>query len=210
MTKFGEILQVARSAKRITLKKASKDLQIKKEHLEALENEDWQSLPEPTFVKGFISSYAKYLGLDVDNALALYRREYDESKYPKSANREDTKRKRRFYLTPARLINLAILATIVTFIAYLALQYSSILASPKLEIISPKNDETVTVPVVLIEGETETDATVSIEGEFVPVLPDGNFSYQYNLEEGRNTIEIIASKRLAPKTKKELTIRLTP
>ncbi|MBN1276019.1 MAG: helix-turn-helix domain-containing protein [Deltaproteobacteria bacterium] len=40
--------------------------------LNALENEDWQSLPSPVLVKGFIRSYARTLGLDDETALGLY------------------------------------------------------------------------------------------------------------------------------------------
>ena len=77
MRNFGEILKNRRKAKRISLKKAASDIHIKPEQILALETQDWQNLPEPPFVKGFITSYAKYLGLNPNEILPLYRREYD-------------------------------------------------------------------------------------------------------------------------------------
>jgi cytoskeleton protein RodZ len=43
--------------------------------LEAIENEEWDLLPAPTLVKGFIRSYARVLGLDEERILDLYREE---------------------------------------------------------------------------------------------------------------------------------------
>lgn len=206
MRHFGEILSSQRKSKRISISRAASDLLIKKEHLQALEQEDWPSLPEPPFVKGFITSYAHYLGLDPKHILAVYRREYDERKYPKSHSLE--RRQRRLFLTPARLINLVFVLAVIIFITYLTIQYLSILESPKVEIFSPQDDITLTVPAVVVSGKVEKDTTVSINGEFVPITQEGNFSYQYNLKEGKNTIEIIASKRLSPKSRIIRTIRL--
>lgn len=206
MRHFGEILSSQRRFKRISISRAASDLLIKKEHLEALEQEDWPSLPEPPFVKGFITSYAHYLGLDPKHILAVYRREYDERKYPKSHSLE--RRQRRLFLTPARLINLVFVLAVIIFITYLTIQYLSILESPKVEIFSPQDDITLTVPAVVVSGRVEKDTIVSINGEFVPIDENGNFSYQYNLKEGKNTIEIIASKRLSPKSRIIRTIRL--
>ena len=172
-----------------------------------MENENWQSLPDPTFTKGFITSYAKYLGLEPQKVLAVYRREYDEREYPKK--KFDSQHKRRLYLTPARLLNTLLAFAIIIFVAYLVLQYSSVFTAPKIEIISPSDDETVTVPVVVIQGKADPQTTISVDGEFVPVNQEGTFSHQYNLKEGRNTIEIIASKRLSPKTKITRTVRLS-
>lgn len=206
MRKFGEILAAARTQKRISLKKASHDLKIKIEHLMALESQTWQDLPQPSFVRGFIASYANYLGLDPQKLLALYRREFDEREYPKKTIREDVKK--RFYLTPSRLINAIFVLAIVIFISYLVIQYSSIFSAPKVEITSPKDDETVSVPIILIQGKAEKDTTVSVNGQFLPINEDGKFTYQYNLKEGKNTIEIIASKRLSPKSKVTRVVRL--
>lgn len=207
MRKFGEVLKDARKARRISLGRAAKDLLIKEEDLASLENEDWGHLPDPTFTRGFTTSYAKYLGLDPQQTLALYRREYDEKQYPKK--QFESRHKKRFYLTPAKLLNTIILLSLIVFISYLAVQYSSILKAPKVEIISPPDDETVSVPVLIVQGKTETQTTISVDGEFVPVNPEGTFTYQYNLKEGKNTIEVIASKRLSPKTKITRTVRLS-
>ncbi|KKR50463.1 MAG: hypothetical protein UT84_C0011G0009 [Candidatus Curtissbacteria bacterium GW2011_GWA1_40_16] len=206
MKRLGEILQEARKKKHISQIRAAADLLIKKEHIEALENQNWPDLPEPTFVKGFIKTYANYLGLDPVHVLAIYRREFDESKFQKP--RPNPRAEKRLFLTPSRIINILFISAILIFIAYIGITFSSILSAPKLEVISPPADETTSVPVAQIIGKTDSEATVSIEGQFVPVDGQGNFSKEYSLSEGKNVIEVIAAKRLSPKAKITRTIRL--
>lgn len=207
METSGNFLAEKRTSKKISIAKAARDLKIKKEHLQAIEEGNWQILPEPTFVKGFIKSYAKYLGLDSAHTLALYRREFDEAKYPQKES--PIKKDRRFMLTPNKVITTVFVVCVIAFIIYLTAQYFSILKSPNLEIASPENDLTTSIPYVVVSGKVESDSTVSIEGEFVAVDSAGNFTKQVELTEGKNTIEIIAAKRLSPKTKITKTVRLT-
>lgn len=205
MQKFGDLLTSARKKKKISIDKASSDLVIKKEHIVALEQENWNVLPEPAFIKGYIKSYALYLGLDQDYTLALYRRDFDERKYPKLQPR---RREKRFFITPNKITNSIFVLLVSIFALYIIVQYSRIFSSPQLEIISPRDSETTSVPAVQIEGKTEQDATVSINGQFVAVNSSGNFSHQYMLEEGRNNIEVVASFRLSPKNKITREVRL--
>lgn len=205
MNKVSEILSSARGRKKISIKKASRDLSTRREYLEAIENSQWQNLPEPPFAQGLVRSYATYLGLDAEHTLALFRREYDEAKYRASSSK---KARKRFYLTPARFATFLTVVTVLVFIGYLVLQYLSVLSAPRLEIESPPDDLTTSIPVVAVSGKVEQGSVVAINGEFVAVDKDGEFIYQYKLEEGRNEIEIIASKNLSPKSKVVRIIRL--
>ena len=206
MNKVGGIFSSARKSKRISVKKASEDLLISRENLEAIEKSDWQNLPEPPFAQGFIRSYAQYLGLNVEHTLALFRREYDEVKY--QGKKTPHSAKKRFYLTPSRLASFLTIAVVLVFVSYLVLQYLSVLSSPKLEVNSPPDDLTTSIPAVAILGRTEKGATVAVNGEFVAVNQDGEFSHQLVLAEGRNEIEIVASKKLSPKSRTVKVVRL--
>lgn len=207
MQTVGILLSQKRKSKGISLEKSSKDLSIKKEQLAALEEGLWNKLPEPAFVAGFIKNYADYLGLDSQLALALYRREFDPSK-ARSA-KPILLIPKRLIVTPQILINLFFAAIIVIFVGYLALQYTSILKSPQLRILTPSEDLTTTVPAIVISGQTEKETTVSVNGEFAPIDANGKFTYQLQLKDGQNIIEIIAAKRLSPKTKITRIIRLS-
>jgi cytoskeleton protein RodZ len=204
---LGITLLEKRHKRGISLEKAANDLLIKKEHILALEEGDWQALPEPPFVRGFIKNYGQYLGLDTDRLQALYRREYDVATHP-SANLKRAK-PQRIIFSPSTVVTLASLLIAALFIIYLIVQYLSIISSPKLELFSPSSDITTSAPVVQVEGKTEPGSTVAVNGQFAPVDSGGNFVYQYTLKDGQNIIEIIASRRLSPKSKAIIVVRLS-
>lgn len=206
MTTVRELLASHRMAQDIPIEIASRDLKIKKEHLESLEKGEWENLPEPAFVKGFIKNYAEYLGLDANLVLAHYRREYDEKKHPKPS--APLTKKQNFLLTPTRIAKTAIAVIVIAFILYIIFQYTSLLKRPKLEVTTPPDDSSTTVSVVQVAGKVEKEATVSVNGEFAPIDAEGNFNYQLKLQDGKNTLEIIAAKKFSPKTKVTRIIRL--
>lgn len=78
---FGAQFKNARTEKGASLDEVAAELNILKRHLDAIERNDFDSLPQMAFTKGFVSSYAKYLKLDVKNVLAHF-----ESIYPKNSS----------------------------------------------------------------------------------------------------------------------------
>ena len=77
MRTVGQILKEERERKLYTLEEVEKTTKIRKELLEELEAGHYSLLPPPTFVQGFIKNYGKFLGLDTEKLLALFRREFD-------------------------------------------------------------------------------------------------------------------------------------
>jgi transcriptional regulator with XRE-family HTH domain len=71
--KFGDRLRQAREARGITLDAVFQETHIGKRYLEALENSDVGALPGGIFDKGFIRSYAQFVGIDPEPILAAYR-----------------------------------------------------------------------------------------------------------------------------------------
>ena len=60
----GQDLRAARLRRGDDLATVSKALKIRKDHLEALEEDRFDALPGRTYAIGFVRSYADYLGLD--------------------------------------------------------------------------------------------------------------------------------------------------
>lgn len=68
--RIGEVLRQARQARQISLLQAAQALHIKPHYLEALERDDWDALPSRAHARGFLRTYAAYLGLDPQRLLA--------------------------------------------------------------------------------------------------------------------------------------------
>lgn len=69
---LGEKLRQAREARGITISEVAEQTRISALYLESIENNDYRLLPGGIFNKGFVKSYAKYVGLDEKEALLDY------------------------------------------------------------------------------------------------------------------------------------------
>lgn len=72
MSAFGDRLRREREMRGVTLDEISVSTRISRRHLEALEREEFDSLPGGIFNKGFVRAYAKFLGIDEEQAVADY------------------------------------------------------------------------------------------------------------------------------------------
>jgi cytoskeleton protein RodZ len=64
MPDIGTTLREARMRQRLDISDIESETKIRAKYLRALENEEWDLLPGPTFVKSFLRTYADALGLD--------------------------------------------------------------------------------------------------------------------------------------------------
>jgi cytoskeleton protein RodZ len=71
---LGSLLRKSREERHIDLDEAFRVTRIRRHNLEALESEQWDKLPPQVFVKGFIKTYAEFLGLDKEMVLEYYER----------------------------------------------------------------------------------------------------------------------------------------
>ena len=69
---LGQKLRQAREEKDISISEVAEQTRISALYLESIENDDYRSLPGGIFNKGFVKSFAKYVGLDEHEALEDY------------------------------------------------------------------------------------------------------------------------------------------
>jgi len=70
---LGASLRGAREAKGISQQDVSNSLRFSVKQIEALENDAFELFPDAMMTRGFIRSYAKYLDIDAEPLLAIYR-----------------------------------------------------------------------------------------------------------------------------------------
>ncbi len=66
----GVLLSNERVKRGISIQEAADYLKLSRKQVEALENDDYSSLPGTTFVRGFMRNYAKFLELDLEPIMA--------------------------------------------------------------------------------------------------------------------------------------------
>jgi len=61
---IGETLRLNRERRGLTIAQVAQDTRISRRFIEALEDEEFDALPAPVYVRGFLRSYANYLKVD--------------------------------------------------------------------------------------------------------------------------------------------------
>ncbi len=74
MSGLGERLKKEREMRGVSLEEIAKATRIHSKFLAALEENDFDALPAPVFVTGFLRSYASHLGVDADSLVAEYEK----------------------------------------------------------------------------------------------------------------------------------------
>jgi Helix-turn-helix domain/RodZ C-terminal domain len=91
---IGNSLREARYRQQLELSDVELATKIRARYLQALEEESFEALPAQTYVKGFLRTYADYLGLDgqlyVDEYNSRYATGEDEPREPVVARRSST------------------------------------------------------------------------------------------------------------------------
>ena len=69
---LGKYLKRERENRKLSLREVSKQIKVREPFLRAFEEDRRDLLPSVTYVKGFLSAYAKYLGLDSNEIILRY------------------------------------------------------------------------------------------------------------------------------------------
>ncbi len=69
---LGERFRAAREQRGLTLSEVAEHLRIRSVYLAAIEEQNWGAIGAPVYTRGFLRTYARYLGLDPEEAVAEY------------------------------------------------------------------------------------------------------------------------------------------
>ena len=90
LCRIGQLLRETREKRGLTFDDVSNALFIKEEAIKAIEAGDWDNLPHPVYVKGYVTQYAAFLHM-----LDLLKAASREDESPVQEPEGTSKRKRR-------------------------------------------------------------------------------------------------------------------
>src|SRR4051794_39786938 len=97
MFEIGATLREARERRQLTHEQVEAEIKIRAKYLRALEEEEFESLPSGTYVRGFLRAYASYLGLDgrlfVDEYASRFGTRHDDELFRRRRDRPMTQRR---------------------------------------------------------------------------------------------------------------------
>lgn len=80
----GTILREARNRRKVELSEVEEATRIRHRYLRAIEDEEWDVLPGDVYTRGFIRTYASFLGLDGERLVEDYREGVEKWSRPPS------------------------------------------------------------------------------------------------------------------------------
>ena len=90
MQTVGNYLRQEREAKNISLGEVAQLTKISEFYLDFLEKDDYEKLPQGPYIKGYISSYARLIGSNADEAIKLYNSLQEQMNQIEAAQTERT------------------------------------------------------------------------------------------------------------------------
>jgi cytoskeletal protein RodZ len=125
MESLGQKLRETREQHNFSLEQVARDTHISKQYLEALEQEQFSTIPGETYIIGFLRNYAEYLSLNPEEIVSLYKNiQIQEQPLPMTELLEPAGSK----APPRLLILLVIILAVLGGGAYLLYRY--VIASP--------------------------------------------------------------------------------
>ncbi|MEK7164002.1 MAG: helix-turn-helix domain-containing protein [Patescibacteria group bacterium] len=207
MKSVGQLLQAGRSAKKMEIADVARITRIRSEFLQALEADDYSRLPGNTVARGFIKNYAQFLGLPVDQILAVFRRDFMENPKGQIIPRGITTPMTDISVWTPKTTGIAVVIMLVTlFGAYLVYQYRILTGAPPLSITRPIDQFKTSEKSVEIIGTTDPQATLSVNGQLVALDKGGTFSFRVPLEFEVNKISVVVASKYGKTKSQNLTI----
>lgn len=214
MIKLGDLLSSKRREKRLALSQVSESTKIPQKLLIALEEGDFDAFASEVYLKGFLKNYARFLGIDMQKALAIYRRESKKHKEGTLQEAQKPISDPKAIITPGRLVFALTVIIVLSVIIFIAIQVNKIIQPPYLELRDPVQGVAPTelytevdTDSITIYGEIEVGSKLIINGNEVNTNNLQEFRVDnYKLNSGSNEIFIVAQSYYFSKTSQ---IRLT-
>jgi len=191
---LGERMKKIRNERRLSLAEISKSTKIQSKYLEYVEEGEYMKLPADVYVKGFIKSYATFMGLDDIGLIKQYQREKGIHKNIKKISDDDKNnipiKFSSFIITPKIIIISAIILVAVAILAYLYKEVNSFISTPRLVVIKPSDGSSVEGNSIHVTGIAEKDALVFINDQPVMVNENGEFGEDVGLKPNLNIITV--------------------
>lgn len=212
---LGDKLREAREEEGISLDQISVAIQIRKEYLQFLEEGQYARLPGEVYIRNFLIKYAEFLHLNPDRVIELFEAEKKIIKNITPLEKHPTDGRgvvRSHPIINPRFLRVGSVALIIiALLVYFGFEVSKTVTPPSLVIYSPQEDNITTSEYSYeISGQTESEATILINGEEILGDPNGYFQAKVSLQQGINILEITAIRKSSKENTVYKRIRVEP
>ena len=183
-------LQDIRKSRCVSLENIHRKTKIPLKYLRALEEGNIRMLPDVLYVKNIIKKYLGFFRIDAKPYIAKLEIKPEENKYPERIiNRGPL-------IVIPRVIKTALAIILVLgFIGFLGYKINKIFLPPKIDVYSPAEGFVSGAEIISVSGKTQAGTNIFINGEWVVLNKNNEFSKEVNLQKGLNLIKISGVRR---------------
>lgn len=187
---LGEQLKKIREDAGLSIMDLAVATKIQFKYLKRLESEEYDKLPIPVYVRGFIQKWTRACGVDSEKLLLQFYRENKPLINKIEDNQLPSIKAPSFIITSRHLIIVLTTFFLVVLGGYFVYNQRIFQNTPKIEIFSPKEFNVVTEnDTILISGKASKVDSILINQEEIE-SQQGKFEHNYLLSPGLNTIII--------------------
>lgn len=189
-------LKEAREEKGISLERIAKRTKIDKRYLLALEECRFEELPEALiYQKNFLKRYLRALDIDPKPFVAQFLMEEYTEEESKQYHPTKKMSSARFQNIPM-VVRYGIVSLVVFgFLGYISFQVANILEPPQLVIHAPENGLVTNETTLHIQGQTNPEVRVTVNGKEIMNNDRGEFEETIDLSPGINELLVMAQKK---------------
>ncbi len=193
---IGGYIKRIREKKNLKLSEVSEDININIKYLQAIESGNYRELPKGAYGKIFFKKYIEYLGVRHKNIVNEFVKEQNRNQnFESNIFFNQVVSWKHLLSLPKVLRNLLILLVVIICFIYLSIYFKNIFAAPFLELSVPQDNQIISDYNIVVEGRTEPESELKINGNLVLIDGSGYFSEGIHLKSGVNVVAVSSKKK---------------
>ncbi len=197
----GSLLKQARQELGCDRSEAALRMKIPERYVAAFEEGAYEKLPDDVYSKIYLKVYCKFLGLDIPTVIKMERQERMRA----LALQKMTQPERRRAIgsisagdlvdRPRLMRNIFLGLLALGLLAYFGWAIKNIIAPPVIDLVTPTDGQLTSERQIIVEGRTEREVSLQINGRNVATDGNGWFRDSLDLQDGLNVIRVVGAKK---------------
>lgn len=197
-----------RESRGLTPAEAAQKSGVPKRYIDFFERRKTNGMTADVYAHHKLRAYSRFLDLDEEKVLSSFRQEQAQPAKITPTRHASRWRKHplkniptRALLVTPKIIRGAIAVIIAVGIGmFFVVRAQKMTAPPQVALTSPKNGLVTEVTSLTVEGKTEKEVRLLVNGEPVYIDSSGNFSDELELRKGLNVIRVVAMRKHGQKS----------
>ena len=204
---LGDKLRKKREALGLSQEDLAHLSQLSSKQISALEGDAYETFSAKVYAAGSLKKIINALSYalaDQERILLEFSSEWEVRNFrkPKETTPLPRNRVENPYFTPFRISLGLTLIGFTALAVFFAFRITNFVGSPKLNIFEPEENSQWETLTVRVQGETEKESTLTINGREVTINERGEFNQELSAQPGLNVLEFRVEDRFGKVTQK--------